>query len=162
MVITIRPVNAADITEFLDWKYEPPHDDYNIKMPLGEALEYFLDPATQCHAIVTDGELSGYCTYGKDAQVPGGDYTASAVDIGAAIMPALTGHGHGATYVAAIIDFAVRTFDPATLRVSIASPNVRATKVWIANGFSETQRFHTPREILGTTEFAMFERRLGE
>lgn len=161
-MITIRPVKATDVAEFLGWRYEPPYDDYNLDLPPAEALEYFLEPGTRCHAILSDDDLVGYCTFGEDAQVPGGDYTTAAIDIGAAIKPELTDQGRGGAYVAAIIDFAIRTLDPTILRVSIAAPNVRAAKVWTANGFSETQRFQTPREILGSTEFAMFERRVGE
>jgi len=161
MPITVRPVSAIDVADFVTWKYEPPYDDYNLNVPLEEALKTFLDPATQCHAILEGDGLFGYCTFGEDGQVPGGDYTTVALDIGAAIKPEMTGRGRGASYVADIIDFAIRKFDPTALRVSIAAHNERAIKVWVANGFTETQRFSGPREILGTTEFAIFERILG-
>ncbi len=162
MFIGARPVNADDVAEFVGWRYEAPYDAYNLTRPLVEVLDYFLGPTTKCHGILTDAGLGGYCTFGEDARVPGGDYQAAAVDIGAALKPELVGRGYGTEFVAAIIECAILTFDPSMLRVSISASNPRAMKVWMSNGFNETQRFHAREEMLGTKEFVIFERSLGE
>lgn len=162
MFIGARPVNADDVAEFVGWRYEAPYDAYNLTRPLDEVLDYFLGPTTKCHGILTDAGLGGYCTFGEDARVPGGDYRAAAVDIGAALKPELVGRGYGTEFVAAIIDCAILMFDPSMLRVSISASNLRAMKVWMSNGFNETQRFQAQEEMLGTKEFVVFERSLAE
>jgi RimJ/RimL family protein N-acetyltransferase len=156
--VSVRPVTAADVAEFVEWRYESPFDAYDLTQSATEAVGYFLSPAVQCHVLETDGGLAGYCTFGEDARVPGGDYAVAALDIGAALRPDLTGHGHGTRFVAAILGFAAARFGRVRARVSIASTNVRALRVWKANGFAETQRFDTQREVLGTTEFVVLER----
>jgi GNAT superfamily N-acetyltransferase len=158
MPTTIRPVRPEDIAEFLGWHYEPPYDVYDLDLSPAAAVGYFMDPAIHCHVILVDGVTTGYCTFGADARVPGGDYTAPALDIGMAIKPDATGRGLGRQFVADVVGFAVETFTPERLRVSIAGANPRAMRVWAANGFVETGRFATPREVLGSREFVMMER----
>ncbi len=158
MFTLVRPAAPADVAEFVGWQYEPPYDVYNLTQSLDEAVEYFTSTATQCHVVEAEDGLAGYCTFGQDARVPGGDYSKPGLDIGTALKPALTGRGYGTDFVATIVAFAVGAFEPQTLRVSIAATNQRAVKVWIANGFIETQRFHTSQSVLGTTEFLVFER----
>jgi ribosomal-protein-alanine N-acetyltransferase len=85
--------------------------------------------------------LIGFCTFGQDARVPGGDYAASALDIGLGVRPDLTGKGHGTEIVTAVVDFAMRTFEPQRLRVTIAEWNTRAQRVWERNGFVPQSRF---------------------
>ena len=160
MFTDLRPATAADVAAFAGWRYEPPFDVYDLTEPLDELTGYFLSPEVRCHAIETAEGLAGYCTFGQDARVPGGDYSAPALDIGAALMPSLTGRGHGARFVATILGFAAAAFEPEAVRVSIAAANAPALRVWTANGLTETQRFHTDRPILGTTEFVILERHL--
>jgi GNAT superfamily N-acetyltransferase len=160
MFTQIRPVTAADVAAFAGWRYEPPFDVYDLTEPVAELTGYFLSPEVGCHAIETAKGLAGYCTFGEDARVPGGDYSAPALDIGGALMPSLTGLGHGRGFVTAILEFAAAAFEPQTVRVSIAAANTPALRVWTANGLTETQRFHTDRPILGTTEFVVLERDL--
>ena len=109
------------------------------------------------HVIEADRDLAGFITFGSDAQVPGGDYTRPATDIGLGIRPDLTGRGRGGRFVAAVVDFARMTFGAAPLRVTIATGNVRARKVWSGSGFTETQRFQSAEMVLGSNEFAVLE-----
>ena len=89
-----RPVSRSDVAEIVTWRYEPPYDVYDIDLPADEALVYLSGPDIRCHGILDDeGSLVGYCTFGPDARVPGGDYSKPAVDLGAAIRPDLTGVG---------------------------------------------------------------------
>ena len=158
MAIEFRPAAAQDVAQFIEWRYEPPYDVYSLDMKPAEAEQYFLDPSVNCHSILADGDLFGYCTFGEDARVPGGDYAPPALDIGAAMRPDATGQGRGRDFVAAIVDFATAAFSPDRLRVSIASYNERAIRVWTANGFEELGRFDAPSEILGSTRFVLMGR----
>jgi len=88
-----------------------------------------------------DGELIGYCSFGRDAQVPGGDYSEEALDIGLMIKPELTGQGQGTGFVANIIKHAAESYKTSKLRVTILNSNLRAKRVWEKNGFQQIQSF---------------------
>ena len=153
--LTIRPVIESDIREFAAWRHESPYDVYDITGPVDEAVEYFMRPSTNCHALVRDGDLTGFITFGSDARVPGGDYAEPGLDIGLGIKPELTGRGYGASYVEAVLAFAQDAFDLAPRRVTIASANERALRVWTGRGFKETQRFTSPETVMGSDDFVV-------
>ncbi len=48
MFVTVRPVDATDVAEFIGWRYQPPYDAYDLALSFEEGLDYFLDPATGC------------------------------------------------------------------------------------------------------------------
>ena len=156
MAIEIRPVTEPDIREFITWRYDPPYDGYNITGDPEELITYFMLATVDCHALVGGEELIGFCTFGSDAQVPGGDYFQNHLDVGLGIRPDLTGLGNGASYVEAVVDHALTK--QSTLRVTIARKNRRAIRVWKANGFRLTQQFESPSEVMGTREFSIYTR----
>ena len=157
MKLDLRPATDEDIRGFAPWRYDPPYDVYNIAMGPDEAVAYFLDPDVHCHALVHGGDVVGYCTFGHDARVPGGEYDGDALDVGLGIEPALTGSGNGERYVAAVVAHARKTFGHRRLRVTIASDNERALRVWSGAGFVEVDRFVSPRTVMGTNEFVIRE-----
>jgi RimJ/RimL family protein N-acetyltransferase len=128
---------------FVNWKYEPPYDVYNCPPDeIGDAVQYNIDPTNNVYAMLDQNEeLVGYCSYGKDAQVPGGDYNEEALDIGLMIKPELTGQGMGAAFVEEVIRNGIEKYAPEKLRVTIAAFNKRAMRVWERNGFQQTQSF---------------------
>jgi [ribosomal protein S18]-alanine N-acetyltransferase len=131
MEIEYRPVDEKPAREFLGWQYEPPYDIYNCPLEeLDEAVEYNIDLANNVYAMLDqNGELVGYCSYGRDAQVPGGDYSEGALDIGLMIKPALTGQGLGAAFVSEVIRNGIEEYMPKKLRVTVAAFNHRAIRV---------------------------------
>lgn len=156
--LRVRKATEPDVREFATWRYEPPYDIYSVTDPVDSAIAYFLSDAVNCHVIESDGALVGFITFGSDARVPGGDYTAAALDIGMGIDPALTGQGNGTQYVAAVVDFARHDLGAARLRVSVALNNPRAQRVWEQNGFAETQRFiSTGSSVMGSKAFLVLE-----
>ena len=155
MAITLRPASDSDIREFAAWQYDPPYDVYDIKMSPNEAVAYFLEPDIRCSTLLNGDEVAGYCTFGRDAQVPGGKYDADGIDIGLGIKPVRTGSGDGHRYVAAVVAHASVMFASQQLRVTIATGNKRALRVWSGAGFVEISRFATSRRIMGTNEFAI-------
>ena len=154
-MIELRTATEQDVREFAGWHYEPPYDVYNIDMTPDAAAGYFLEPGISCHTLFDGDVMVGYCTFGRDAQVPGGDYDADGIDIGLGIGPELTGAGEGSRFVAAVVAYALVTFDPPQFRVTIATGNIRALRVWTGAGFSEVSRFGTTRSIMESDEFAV-------
>ncbi len=155
--LNVRPVTEVDVRAFATWRYEPPYDGYDIDQPVDEAVPYFLQPSTNCHVIECEGELAAFFTFGSDARVPGGDYSAPGLDIGLGMKPEFTGRGHGRRVVETVVQFAREAFDVDPLRVTIAAGNQRALRVWSSLGFTETQRFHTSRPMMGSDTFVVLE-----
>jgi len=141
--IDYRPADEQSAREFLQWQYEPPYDIYNCPPDeQEEAIQYNSDPQNNVFAMFhQEGELIGYCSFGADARVPGGDYSQPALDIGLMIMPEMTGQGLGEGFVREVISFGVEIYAPKKLRVTIAAFNRRAMRVWEKNGFQQTQAF---------------------
>jgi len=149
MKIDYRPTDEKSAREFLQWHYEPPYDIYNCPpADLEEALQYNLDPKNNVYAMFNEyDELVAYCSYGGDAQVPGGDYSEEALDIGLMIKPELTGQGLGAAFAKEVIRNGIVRYAPKKLRVTIAAFNKRAIRVWEKSGFQQTQTFKRKSRI---------------
>ena len=151
MDLTIKPITLAEIDMFVRWCYEPPADVYNMLQSGGdgdeydEIVAYFAEPDYHCSAILHEDEFVGFCTFGLDGRVIGGDYSQPALDIGMGMKPNLTGQKHGDSFIAAIIQYANDTFAPPLLRVTINVTNLRALRVWKKAGFVQQERFTCPR-----------------
>ena len=143
MPFAINPIDEASVRKLLSWRYDPPYDIYNLGPDAGEeVMQFFLDPQNAYYSIVDEqNELVAFCCFGADAQVPGGDYSADALDIGMGVRPDLTGQSRGDTYAGAVLDFARRTFAPPAFRVTVADFNRRALRVWEKAGFRRIQAF---------------------
>ncbi len=138
-------MNEAGARAVLGWRYEPPYDVYNMVSDDPEAdMAYLLNPNYFFHNIHDGaGEIVGFCSFGYDAQVPGGDYDQEALDIGMGIRPNLTGQGNGRFFAQAVLQFAHTAFEPTLYRVTIAEFNTRAQKVWQNVGFQKVARFES-------------------
>jgi len=113
------------------WRYPPPFDTYDVD---GPEVDHLLRPDYR-YQIVWEGETGiGYCCFGADARVPGGDYSSDALDVGWGMRPDLTGHGHGRAFVGAIVEFALDAYRPAGLRVTIAEFNTRSQRAAASGG----------------------------
>jgi RimJ/RimL family protein N-acetyltransferase len=148
MKLSFSPIEESDAQEIVGWRYLPPYHIYNLENTV-ESIQYALNPHYNYHAMRDENaQLVGFCSFGIDGQVPGGDYSADALDIGMGIHPDLTGRGLGASYVVAVLEFAERKFQPNAFRVTIAAFNRRAQRVWHKNGFKPVQRFTHPASKL--------------
>ena len=125
------------------WRYAAPYELYNPDPDrVEQEVQAFLDPQNAYHTVVDEQDgLVAFCCFGPDAQVAGGDYSAGALDIGLGVRPDLTGQGRGGTYIQAVLDFAVRTYAPAAIRVTVARFNKRALRVWEKAGFRPVRTF---------------------
>jgi RimJ/RimL family protein N-acetyltransferase len=139
--LKFTPIDEASALEILSWRYEAPYDIYNLT-ETKDALAYALNPKNCFYVLKDDSEgVIGFCSFGLDGQVPGGDYTPDALDIGMGIRPDLTGRGHGQRFVSQVLDFARCEFNPDRFRVTIAAFNQRAQRVWSKVGFHPIGRF---------------------
>ena len=143
-MVSFQPLRKMDVLEITLWKYGPPHDIYNHRPEEREQdIRYMLDPLNGFFSIrAGGGELIGFCSFGKDAQVSGGDYGGDALDTGLGIRPDITGRGMGIRIIGEVLGFAERQFRPAEYRVTIAAFNERALRAWKHAGFIEMQEFH--------------------
>jgi [ribosomal protein S18]-alanine N-acetyltransferase len=126
---------AADI---VTWRYAAPYDCYNMT---GADPAFFADPASGFFALIDEGTLIGFRSFGADGQVPGGGYDTSALDTGGGLHPELTGKGLGRNAITTGLDFGRRQFAPAAFRVTIGTFNARAQRVVISLGFRSISRF---------------------
>jgi ribosomal-protein-alanine N-acetyltransferase len=164
MILHFAPMDEAAARAIHSWRYEPPYDLYDLAdEPLLGFLKAFLDPGNAYYAMFDEAEgLVAYCCFGPDAQVPGGDYGPPAIDVGLGLRPDLTGQGHGLNYAQAVLDFARRTpealaaagalpdgaADRRAFRVTVATFNHRAQRVWEKAGFQIVQRFDRAGDAL--------------
>lgn len=157
MTLVFSPMAEASIRTIATWVYEPPYALYNWEAePTEEELRFFVDPANGYYSISDhDGALVGYCCFGADAQVPGGEYSVTALDIGLGVRPDLTGRGRGHLFSEGVVEFARRSVAALPLRVTVASFNQRAMRVWERTGFHQQATFRTTRQ---GREFTIFTR----
>lgn len=144
----IRPIARADAQAIVAWRYPEPFTFYNLTgTDTAAEVRYFLDPANHFYVVLDRaGNLVGFCSFGLDAQVPGGNYTSDALDVGLGLRPDLTGKGLGTEFLAAICRFAITTFAPPALRATIARFNLRSRRIFEKNGFRFAQTFVSQSE----------------
>ena len=139
------------------WRYDPPYDLYNMGAD-EDALRELLDQDTPYYAGTDErGELAGFLCFKAAAQTLAGFLAGAyadhaALDIGLGLRPDLTGHGHGLAFLDAGLAFAREAFAPASFRLSVATFNGRAIKVYERAGFRPAHTFtHTTAD--GVYEF---------
>ena len=140
MHFCFEPMNAANAEKLTRWHYEPPYQMYNSTSD-ETLIGSFVDPQNAYYSIQYNGELIAFCCFGKEAQVPGGDYLKDALDIGLGVRPDLTGQGKGQVYIADVLNFARSTFNSTLFRVTVAAFNERALRAWKNAGFQQVQSF---------------------
>lgn len=145
MSFFFKPMNVAYATQIAHWQYDAPYDVYNsVSDPseIEKAIQSYLDPQNGYYCLIdAHDELVAFCCFGEDAQVPGGDYTNTALDIGLGVHPDLTGQGQGQRYIADVLNFAQLTFHSTIFRVTVAAFNERALRAWKKASFQQIQTF---------------------
>jgi RimJ/RimL family protein N-acetyltransferase len=133
----LSPLSEDHARIIITWRYDPPYDLYDLSE---KDLAGFLNPDYSYHQVLdSKGDLAGYCCFGLDAQVPGGEYSQNGpevLDIGVGMKPGLTGRGYGTTFVANILDYGRNTYNPEVFRATIASFNQRSLKTFQNLGFT--------------------------
>ena len=123
------PITPAEAREVLTWRYPGLPTLYNpLPDELENDIEVLLTPAYNYFAARSaQGLLVGFCCYGSDAQVPGGDYSLrNAIDVGLGMNPQLSGRGLSHPFLAAILDWGRCCFVPDFFRATVAAINGRS------------------------------------
>jgi [ribosomal protein S18]-alanine N-acetyltransferase len=144
MEFCIAPIAEVEARAVVGWRYTGPLAIYNCPMEEAEAtVRTMLDPATPYYAAHdATGALAGFCCFGADARVPGGDYADdTALDVGLGLRPDLAGRGLGPAFVDAIVSFAQRQFHQRRFRLTVAAWNRRAIRAYETAGFIQTHTF---------------------
>ena len=143
MSYSFNNMDEISARAILGWRYDAPYDIYNLPSDEVESVvQHMMDPQNAYSSITDEqGELTAYCCFGREGQVPGGDYSRDALDIGMGVRPELTGRGFGHEFVDIVLDFAGTTFSPCAYRVTVAEFNKRALRVWEQAEFQLVDRF---------------------
>jgi [ribosomal protein S18]-alanine N-acetyltransferase len=145
--LSFEPMSVGYAREIAFWRYEAPYRIYEHDESEREAaVEYLTDKKNQVFAVLSEGELIGFRSFGPDGQVPGGEYTDDYLDTGGGLRPDLTGRGLGMKVLEQGLRFGAARFGTERFRVKIAAFNERALKVSRRLGFKEIQRFSRPSD----------------
>ena len=143
-IYRVKPMEECHAWDILSWKYPAPYDFYDSPED-NRGVHYvkqFLNPELRFHAVVDPSEnLVGFCSYGLDGQVPGGNYRADALDIGLGMIPELTGQGKCADFFEAVLRYGMNTLNPERVRLTVAKFNQRALKLYENFGFAVDDEF---------------------
>jgi [ribosomal protein S18]-alanine N-acetyltransferase len=128
--VQIQPLTRAHGDAIATWRYPDEYSTYDANRVVTSADGYW--------AVVSEGELFGFCCFGLEARVPGVDEEQDTLDVGYGMRPDLVGKGLGRAFVAAIVDFAADEFSQPRLRLLILTWNLRSRKVAEGLGFRKT------------------------
>ena len=156
MKFITQPISQQDAHEIATWQYETPYSIYSLSK---KDIPVLLNADNRYFRVQDEsGQLMGYCCFGEEAKVPGGEYIDSephVIDVGLGMHPKIVGKGLGKAFVVAILRFATEQFKPKRFRVSIAEFNKRSQITFSRLGFMKTYNFN--REGDGM-RFVQFER----
>lgn len=139
MNLTIRPMQRADAERIARWHYEGPYAFYDMAHDPDDLAE-LMNPQSwenTYYAVVdADGSLIGFFCFSQHG---------STVELGLGMRPDLTGKGLGLNFLETGLRFARERFSPRTFRLSVATFNQRAIKVYARAGFrpGRTYKNHT-------------------
>lgn len=146
MLLEVKPMDRDTALAAAAWKYPQPYGVYSLDSD-DETLAEMT--GGDFYAVFQGWELIGYFCFGKPARVPWGEengfYAPGYIDIGLAMRPDLTGRGQGLEFFKFGLEFARAAFPGQPIRLTVASFNQRARKVYQRAGFTETGGFTVPR-----------------
>ncbi|MCC5807336.1 MAG: GNAT family N-acetyltransferase [Opitutales bacterium] len=153
MNLSLKPISEAYAREIASWQYESPYDIYgHPPSDQEDAIAYLMADENNVFAVIRDGEVIGFRSFGEDGQVPGGKYEEGYLDTGGGLRPDLTGKGMGEEVIRKGLEIGSDYYVADRFRVTVAAFNQRALKVCRRIGFREVQRF---RRQVGSEQFAI-------
>jgi ribosomal-protein-alanine N-acetyltransferase len=144
---TLKPITPSEALAISRWRYGGPYSIYDGDPTSADAL---LEPRLSYHSVYDGrGDLVGYFCFGEDARVAAGKRLGvyeiePALDIGLGMRPDLTGRGLGERFVDAGLRFARETYAPPAFRLTVATFNRRAIRVYERSGFETVETFGAP------------------
>jgi ribosomal-protein-alanine N-acetyltransferase len=132
--IEIRQMSQDDAEACARWRYDPPYSFYDADADADDLALLLSQESREGRnfAAFSDGELIG----GFEYKIEGDD-----VVIGLGLRPDLTGRGLGLAFMEAGMDFARARFGPARFRLSVATFNERAIRVYERAGFQPLRTY---------------------
>jgi ribosomal-protein-alanine N-acetyltransferase len=135
MKFKIAPMSQADAVAVARWHYPDPYSFYDWTADNDDAA-LLLDAERRKGRFFSVQDEKGKLVGFFELQKLGND-----VVIGLGLHPELTGRGLGGDFLEAGIAFAQRKFRPTRFRLSVATFNKRAIKVYERAGFTTTRSF---------------------
>jgi [ribosomal protein S18]-alanine N-acetyltransferase len=135
MKFKIAPMSQADAVAVARWHYPDPYSFYDRTADNDDAA-LLLDAERRKGRFFSVQDEKGNLVGFFELQKLGND-----VVIGLGLHPELTGRGLGGDFLEAGIAFAQRKFRPTRFRLSVATFNKRAIKVYERAGFTTTRSF---------------------
>jgi len=141
---TLKPITRDDALAISRWRYDGPYSIYDGDPTSVDSL---LEPRFFYHSVYDErGDLAGYFCFGEDARVSAGRRLGlyeiePALDVGLGMRPDLTGRGLGEEFVHAGLRFACEAYSPQAFRLTVATFNRRAIRVYERAGFETVETF---------------------
>lgn len=163
MAFFIRPMDQTGVMEIVSWTYEAPYDLYNVEAT-AESIYELLNGSYWLVAS-SSGQIIGFYCVGKAAQVSSGHHLRAyespgldVIDIGIGMRPDLTGQGRGALFLDQILKDVAAHYHPDRMRLTVATFNKRAIKLYRDFGFQAGMRFEHNGVMFQTMENQMGKR----
>ncbi|WP_394172805.1 GNAT family N-acetyltransferase [Guptibacillus hwajinpoensis] len=138
----IQPMTLETAKEIQTWTYQEPYSLYSFSED-NEVLEELMDGSYV--SVWNEEKLFGYFCFGQSARVPSGVnagvYEEDRLDIGLGIRPNETGKGNGRLFLQTGLHYAAERFGAKDFRLTVASFNDRARKVYEREGFKSHRSF---------------------
>lgn len=150
MDFVTRPMNKTRALEIIAWSYDPPYDFYNMSDSVGEHQESLSELLDGSYVVVESpmGQVIGFYCLGASAQVPVGHQFGAysgdketVIDLGIGMDPLLTGKGFGSTFFAYVLQNVAKRHPQVDLRLTVATFNQRAIKLYRRFGFRDELEF---------------------
>ncbi len=154
MKFIIKEMTDKEAREICTWKYDDIYSFYN--MDESSFNDLVNDPY---HCVIDeDRNLVGYCCFGESATVPNGKLVGAYdeegfIDIGLGMLPKLCGKGFGAAFLNKCIELGEEKFNISNFRLTVATFNKRAIKVYEKLGFKKDRYFNRITQDGRTIEF---------
>ncbi|RKD34382.1 GNAT family N-acetyltransferase [Thermohalobacter berrensis] len=143
MKLIFNNMKKEEAKEISNWKYEEPYSIYSLDGS-EETIAEFMNGSY--YFVYENNKLIGYFCFGESAQIPVGKKygvydNENYIDIGLGLKPEMCGKGEGYNFVKAGLDYAKSIFIKNKFRLTVASFNKRAIKVYKKVGFEEIDYF---------------------
>ncbi len=140
MFFSIRKTGYGDALQIVSWEYSAPYEIYNLRnSPL--VVVRLVDG--RYYSVFTELGLTGFFCYGPAGRLrmkhAAALYqNAKYLDVGLGMHPKFCGRGLGTYFVRAGLVYAYRAFGTNHFRLTAATGNIRAIKVYAKLGFIES------------------------
>ena len=127
-------MSEEDAQEIASWRYDAPYSFYDADADADD-LALLLSPEVRAGrylSALSDEVLVGFFEFKRGE---------TDVEIGLGLRPDLTGRGLGLEFLEAGLEFARRQFSPSLFRLSVATFNERAIRVYERAGFQTVRSF---------------------